>query len=1073
MNFDKNYEASEIEKKWNDFWIKNNIFSVKEPLKADFSIVLPPPNVTGELHMGHALNCTLQDVLIRYKRMRGYKVHWQTGTDHAGIGTQIVVEKQLAKEKLNKYDLGKQAFSKRVWDWTNKHKGKIQEQMKILGCSVDWSHDSFTLDPHYVKEVRQAFFKLFKENYIYRGTRLINWCPKCLTSLSDLEVIHSDKKAKLYKIKYYLNSNEFLVVATTRPETLFGDVAVAINPQDLRYKEIISKIQKNEKVFVKLPLVNKEIPVILNENVKLDFGTGALKITPSHDFNDYEIAKTNNTLEQAINIFNDKACILALDFIPKEFHGLDRFLARNLIISKLEGQGLLEGIEEYEQSQALHDRCDTVIEPYLSKQWFVEMKDLAQIAITALKTEQVKFYPERYSKTYLDWLENIQDWCISRQLWWGHEIPVFYKKIEKENTLLEEKEFLNKYFYYPNPLTPCPASLKPSPPTPLLKERGVRIKGTDIFLIEKLKPFAKEMRKEFTEAENLLWQELRNNKLGFKFRRQHLIDKFIVDFFCIETQLIIEVDGEIQEKTKEYDSLREEFLTSLGCKVIRFSNEEILNNIKEVKEKIVFTLSFRRGSPEGRGEGKEDYHIKIEEDEIQLVLKESNLKLEEELINRGYIKDSSVLDTWFSSALWAFASQRKHGESIEKPYWTNVLSTAREIINLWVSRMIFSSIKLTDKLPFKDILIHPVIQTADGKRMSKSKGNAIDPIELVNLYGADASRLWYCSVGINSNQDIRFTGNKEIENKKRFINKFWNACKFASQKLENKNLKDLKTPEINNLIYTENIYILSLFSDLLKNINNNLENYDFTNFCENLENFIWNDFCDWYLETIKFRLEQEHLEVLLFILKNLILALYPVIPFVAEELYSIFYNIENQTIAFEEYPQAFTEEFNYKKEEIIKFKNMKKLITTIRSIKKNILGLNDRKNIKISLNGEINNLEDIFGNCKWQDLAFIELSAHTIETNTLQKTLEFNDIKLLMQIEIPEEVNLKDRIDKLNNNLKKLLEEKEKLQMNEAFLKNANQERIIERQKRISEINSQIEELKDFLTNIFNPSILK
>ncbi|MDX1919790.1 MAG: valine--tRNA ligase [Candidatus Caenarcaniphilales bacterium] len=780
----KSYEPSTIEPKWREIWEKNKINEVTDPLSADFAIALPPPNVTGELHMGHALNDTLQDILIRYHRMKGKKVHWQIGCDHAGIGTQIVVEKQLAKEGKTKYDLGRDEFEKKVWEWTKKHLGRIEDQMRLLGFSPDWSKSKFTLDEDYVEAVRKSFFEYFKQGLIYKGTRLINWCPHCLTSISDLEVVHEDRNGKLYKIKYKLveaiGDLTELIVATSRPETLFGDVAVAINPNDERYKELSDKIKTGKKVLVELPLTGKQIPVITSDAVLTDFGTGALKITPAHDFNDQEIAKTWNSkadktfeLEQ-INIFNEKAHLLPLEFIPADLHSKERFKARESTIQKLQEQELMLEEEKYSTAAALHDRCGTVIEPFLSPQWFVYMKPLAKLAIDALKENQVKFHPERYGKTYLDWLENIQDWCISRQLWWGHPVPVWSKKLTEEvlqNPALSEQE---------------------------------------------------------------------HERLANEF-------KFIV---------------------------------------------------KEAGYTTKLTSDRRHSTLVVGSKGKNEYVFQYSADSVQVVTLAEDPALEELLQKAGYTKETDVLDTWFSSALWPFAAQGwpvspsplaplpKSGEGNKPKPWTSVLITAREIINLWVSRMIYSSINLTDRLPFTNILIHPVIQTPDGKRMSKSKGNAIDPIELVNKYGADASRLWYCSVGIFANQDTRFPGKREkdengnqiwtspvIEQKRRFINKLWNATKFVIQNtsppnpLDRGSLRGLQTfwdinkstleilstltSEENISQNTANIWIISRWNEVLRQAHEHLANYRFTEYGKVLEDFVWNDFCDWYLELAK------------------------------------------------------------------------------------------------------------------------------------------------------------------------------------------------------------------------------
>lgn len=940
-----NYDPSIVERKWAEHWDSNKTFQIENPLDADYAISLPPPNVTGDLHMGHALNCTLQDILIRYKRMKGLRVHWQVGSDHAGIGTQIVVEKQLAKENINKYDLGKKAFIERVWDWTRKNKGRIEQQMKLLGCSADWSKSNFTLDSQYARAVLKAFFDLFKKDAIYRGTRLVNWCPHCLTSLSDLEVIHEKKKSKLYKIKYILTKpiedlNE-LIVTTSRPETLLGDVAVAVNPKDQRYSQIIKAIKNNVKVEVKLPLVEKNIPVVLSDSVELDFGTGALKITPAHDFNDYKIAKdisnerNKNKYKDCdfspIKIFDDKARILPLDFIPAYLHGIERFKARDLVVKVLEESELLCEIEDYEQASALHDRCGNVIEPHLSAQWFVNMtkklephgKSLAELAISALNDKKIKFHPERYAKTYLDWLNNIQDWCISRQLWWGHEIPVFYT----ENSI--KKETLDELL------------------------------GKDNYI------FRQEKNEESEGNEQVL---------------------------CVENP-----SSDLVEKLKEL----------------------------------------------------------------------------------GFKKDPDVLDTWFSSALWPFASQGWHDKNTNKPVWTNVLSTAREIINLWVSRMIFSSLNLTDKLPFEDILIHPVIQTPDGKRMSKSKGNAIDPVELINKYGADGSRLWYCSVGIFSHQDVRFPGVKEkkdgreewssniIESERRFVNKLWNAIKFviSNTKPNASSINfSVKRDELKNSF---NIWIWDLWKDRLFEASQALEKYNFEDFSVTLENFVWNDFCDWYLEIAKVNIaenkdSEECQRVMFCIAEEMLRALNPVIPFVTEELWNALNKIQNKPVksmAFESYPEG--KEIKTPNNPSSEINILRAIIQTIRSFRQDALGLSPSFPVKVSVSTKNNSLTNNFN---WAKLARVE-AVNEISGLCLNQL----DNYISVSVGIPSEVNLKERHEKLSKTLEKKKVEVSKLSgrlNNEGFMKNAEESVKKALNLEIQKLDSEIHELKSVLEQI-------
>jgi valyl-tRNA synthetase len=713
------YNANDIESKWTKYWFEEELFNLE--VKKDrptFSAALPPPNITGNLHMGHALNGTLQDILIRTKRMQGYNVLWQPGTDHAGISTQMVVERQLKKEGKSRHDLGREKFIERCFQWRHEYGNNIFAQYKRLGVSFTWNRLAFTMDEDYVKAIYRAFKILFQEGYIYRGNRVTNWCPRCLTSLSDLEVVHEETQGHLYHIKYKIaeSKNEFIVVATTRPETMFGDVAVAVNPKDSRYKNYIGK-----KAI--LPLTTRTIPIIADDYVDMEFGTGALKITPAHDANDFEIGQKHK-LEQPI-ILSVNGKLLESDLVPQQFQNIERFSARKAIIEELEQSQLLDQIKDYANAVSHCERCHTAIEPYLSEQWYVTMKDLAKSAIDIVEEGRIVFIPERYTSAYLDRLKNERDWCISRQLWWGHRIPIW--------TCTKCKHI----DAYETPPTSCP--------------------------------------------------KCNNNELS---------------------------------------------------------------------------------------------------------------------------QDNDVLDTWFSSALWPFATLGWPDKTNELKtfYPTTVLSTAREIISLWVARMIFTSLKFVGTIPFKQVLIHPVIQTADGKRMSKSKGNAIDPIDMIEKYGADANRFWFASLGVKGDQDVRFREDR-LDEYKRFVNKLWNAGRFVLTQLGDYQPKAIDS---NNLSLADR-FILHRYASLLTNLNNQINNYDFNEMAKGFIEFIWDDFCDWYLEISKIQTSQSEnnsqtLNVLYTIFEGLLRALHPIMPFVTEELWdhlpkSQFFT-EFESIMFAPYPRS-------------------------------------------------------------------------------------------------------------------------------------------------------------------------
>lgn len=704
---EKNYEHKYIEDNLlKEFYELNKVEpKFKEP---SYSIVVPPPNVTGSLHMGHALNNTIQDFLIRYHLLKGYDSVWFIGTDHAGIATQNVVEKKLLKQGIKRKDLSNSEFLKYIWEWKEEYGNIILEQFKKLGIYAYFDKARFTMDEDYTIAVKKAFVHLFNKGYIYKGKRVINWCSRCLTSLSDLEVVYKEKETNLYYIKYKLEDLEdYIVIATTRPETLLADTAVAVNPKDERYLKYIGK-----RVFV--PLVNRLVPVLAVEEVDMSFGSGVLKITPAHDFNDYKIYK--NLKEKGIkidiiNIFTNEATI---NLPTSKYHSLERFKAREEIVKDLQELGLLVKIEPHKSNIGHCYRCDNIIEPYYSDQWFIKMDKndpLISRAIQAVRDEKVKFYPKVFKKVVLDWYENIEDWCVSRQIVWGHRIPVFYCK-----------DCLN------------------------------------------------------------IWADERN---------------------------------------------------------------EVKNCVK---------------------------------------CNSSNIYQEED-----------VLDTWFSSALWPFAvmfwpDQQKFNQYKQFYYPTNVLTTAREILFLWVSRMIFMSLEFINEIPFKDVIIHAVILAPSGKRMSKSLGTGIDPLELIEKYGADSTRMGLI-LQVGESQDVKFNYEK-IEMAKNFINKIWNSIRYYQFRLSNP--YDFKYKIQNDLfVNLINSWILSKTLNLVKNLENYVKEYRFFDYVIELYHFVWNVFCDWYIEFTKFIELNKFKEIIELIIKVILVYLHPIAPFVS---YYIYKNLFNQVI---------------------------------------------------------------------------------------------------------------------------------------------------------------------------------
>ena len=731
----KTYNPAEIEDRLYQKWLDKKYFHAEvDRSKKPFTIVMPPPNITGQLHMGHALDNTLQDILIRFKRMQGYNALWQPGTDHASIATEVKVINKLKEEGIEKEDLGREGFLKRTWEWREEYGGRIVSQLKKLGSSADWDRERFTLDEGCSKAVEEVFIKLYEKGYIYRGSRIINWCPVCQTSISDAEVEYEDQAGFFWHINYpIVGTDQCIEIATTRPETMLGDTAIAVHPDDERYKDLIGKM-------VLLPIVNKEIPIVADSYVDKEFGTGAVKITPAHDPNDFEVGRRHNLEE--INIMNDDGTI---NENGGKFAGMDRYEARKAIVAQLEEEGYLVRIEPHNHNVGTHDRCHTTVEPMVKKQWFVKMDELAKPAIEAVKNGDLRFVPEHFDRTYLHWLENIRDWCISRQLWWGHRIPAYYCDECGEIVVSREQP------------TVCP---------------------------------------------------------------------------------------------------------KCGCT-----------------------------------------HLTQDED---------------------------TLDTWFSSALWPFSTLGwpEQTEDLDYFYPTSVLVTGYDIIFFWVIRMVFSGYEHTGKSPFKDVLIHGLVRDEQGRKMSKSLGNGIDPLEVIDQYGADALRLTLVTGNAPGN-DMRFS-EKKILASRNFANKVWNASRFMLMNIEKADLSNVSLADLT----PADKWILSKANTLVKDVTENMENYDLGIAVAKLYDFIWEEFCDWYIEMVKPRLyndEDATKAAALYTLKNVLITalklLHPYMPFITEEIFCSMQD-EEESIMVSDWP-VFKEEFNFKAEEM----EVEAIKTAVRNIR--------------------------------------------------------------------------------------------------------------------------------------------
>lgn len=734
---EKTYQPQLFEKKLYEFWSKGGYFGAKpNPDKEPFTIVMPPPNITGQLHMGHALDETVQDIIIRFKRMSGYEALWIPGTDHASIATEVKIVDKLKAEGLDKREIGREEFLRRAWEWKKQYGGRIVEQLKTLGSSCDWSREAFTMDENLSAAVLEVFCKLYDKGLIYRGDRIINWCPTCGTALSDAEVEYSEKDSFLWHFRYPLKDGSgYIEVATTRPETIPGDTAVAVNPKDPKYKHLVGKI-------LVLPVNGREIPIVADNYVEMGFGSGAVKITPAHDPNDFEVGLRHNL--PVIRVMDDNG---VMNELAGKYNGLTRDECRKQIVEDLKEGGFLVKIEPYKHNVGECYRCSTIVEPIVSKQWFVKMKPLAEPAVAAVKKRKVEFIPKRFEKTYFNWMENVRDWCISRQLWWGHRIPAYYCDDCGEMTVSKTK------------VEVCP-------------------------------------------------------KCGGKHVRQ----------------------------------------------------------------------------------------------------------------------DEDVLDTWFSSALWPFSTlgYPKKTKDLEYFYPTNVLVTAYDIIFFWVARMIFSGIENMGEVPFSEVLIHGLVRDSQGRKMSKSLGNGIDPLEIIDKYGADTLRF-SLATGIAPGSDTRYSEEK-VESCRNFMNKLWNASRFLIMNMEGKELKDIS--ELKKLPVDK--WILTKLQGLIKEVTINLNKYEIGLAAGKIYDFVWSDFCDWYIETEKpllygdnEKLKIHALSMLSYVLETVLKLLHPFVPFVTEEIFRILH--PDKALIVEEWPK-YNKRLTYYAEAKA-FEGVMNLIKAVRNIR--------------------------------------------------------------------------------------------------------------------------------------------
>ena len=867
----KVYDPGTVEKRIYEMWQSHGCFKgVIDPDKKPFSIVMPPPNVTGQLHMGHALDSTLQDILTRYKRMQGYAALWLPGTDHAGIATQIKVEEELrVKEGLTRYDLGREKFLDRVWEWKNKYGNRIVEQQKVLGASCDWDRSAFTMDETRAKSVRETFCELYEKGLIYKGSRIINWCPKCRTALSDAEVEYKDMPGSFWHIRYPIeDSDEEFIIATTRPETMLGDSGVAVHPDDERYKHLVGK-------NAILPLVGRKLPIVADEYVELGFGTGAVKMTPCHDPNDYEVGLRHD-LEQILCIDEDAKIING-----GKYNGMDRYEARKAIVADLEEQGYLVKVEPYNHNVGCCYRCGTVVEPLTSPQWFVKMKPLAEAAIEVVKDGRIKFVPERFTKTYMNWMENVHDWCISRQLWWGHRIPAWY----------------------------CDDCGK------------ITVSRTD------------------------------------------------------------------------------------PCEC-------------------------------------EHCHSK-------------NIHQEED-----------VLDTWFSSALWPFSTMGWPDKTPELDYWypTSVMVTGYDIIFFWVARMIFSGMEQMKKEPFHTVFIHGLVRDSQGRKMSKSLGNGIDPLEMAEKYGADALRFNLIT-GNSPGNDMRFYVEK-CEAMRNFCNKIWNASRFVMMNLA---IEDNHLPET---LETEDKWILSKLNRVVKEVCDNMDSFELGVAAGKIYDFIWDDYCDWYIELTKPRLngddeaaKESAQRVLLYVLVEILKLLHPFMPFITEEIWQALPH-EGDALMMQSYPE-YSEKLNFPEDEA----NFGMVMDAIKAVRARRSEMNvppSRKSHLIIVTDKAKAFTD--GEkfiCKLAYASGVEVRAELPESTDGMVSVITDNARMFMPMaELVDLEKERARMEKELANAKKQLDGQNAKLANENFVSRAPEKVVNAEREKKAKLEALIENLEESLKNL-------
>ncbi|HIQ24737.1 MAG TPA: valine--tRNA ligase [Persephonella sp.] len=1083
------YNHKEIESKWYEKWLKEKLFTPNLDKDTEpFVVVMPPPNVTGFLHIGHALNMTLQDISIRYNRMKGKNTLWLPGFDHAGIATQWVVTKQLESEGINKFDLGREKFIERIWQWVPKARDTIKKQIQTLGASCDWSRQRFTLDEGFARAVREAFYKLYKEGYIFKAPYIVNWDPKDRTAISDLEVEYKEEKGNLWYIKYPVvddngkETGEYVIVATTRPETMLGDTAVAVNPNDERYKHLIGKklklpLSKEIRIDFYGKEVSNLLPIVADDYVDPEFGTGVVKITPAHDPNDFEVGKRHNL--PMVVIMDESA---TMNENAGKYKGLDRYEARKKIVEDLEKIGLLLKVEELIHNVGHSQRSGAVVEPYLSVQWFVDTKKLAKDAIKVVENEDIKFIPKQWEKTYLNWMYEIREWCISRQIWWGHRIPVWYcKSCGAENTLSDEifKKLGQKTIFNIFADTRIPQFFtKQQLKDYLYSKNFTHSDKTNLEFYEKV-VFNKEIPELYEEnidkflSENYLKipvlntenEENSKNKIGFV---PHVI------YFLRLNNLVPEEFTE-EDIFNAYHKYKQKIKDIFTIYLNGIKREEVLENTESIKDWL--NEHTYGGCKKGRIFFEENGgKYKLKEDKLLNIKYFIDLKCDK-CGSRNLKQEEDVLDTWFSSGLWPFGTLGWPTETkdLQKFYPTSLLITGFDIIFFWVARMIMMGMHFMKQKPFSDVYIHALVRDEKGQKMSKTKGNVIDPLDMSEKYGADSLRFTLAALAAQG-RDIRLS-EKRIEGYKHFANKIWNASKYVLQNIENFE-ESLETDVSKLNLSYEDKWILSKLQKTIEKLENAIVSYKYNDYANGIYDFFWHEYCDWYLEFTKERIykgleeeKQTALSVLAYVLDKSMRLLHSVMPFLSEEIWQkIPIKKEVKYLPIAKFPEKQDNLIFEEEEKLIEA--LKEFIIAIRALRADF-GIQPSQKLDIVIKPKTSQFKEVLQKTLPALKLLAKLENITIDENVEKPKNTVAVISSLAEgyLDIAGAIDIKKELarqEKILKETQKSISISEKKLSNKNFVEKAPKE-VVEKEKKLyEELKEKEEKIKHIIESLKN-----